>query len=58
MHYGDYFNKGWGQIVRFVGNVVLVVVGALLCVLGLWASIEAIAQEKGNQPWSCASNAA
>lgn len=58
MHHGNYFNKGWGQVARFVGNIVLVVVGALLCVLGLWASIEAIAQEKGNQPWSCASNAA
>ncbi len=58
MHHGNYFNKGKAQMARFFGNVMLLVVGALLCVLGLWAAIEAIADEKLTKPWACASNAA
>ncbi|CRK13265.1 hypothetical protein BN1723_009956 [Verticillium longisporum] len=46
------------QTCRFVANVVLFLTGFLICVLGLWASIEAIATEKGTKPWTCASNAA
>ena len=58
MHYGNWMNKGWKQKVRFVANVCLTLTGFLLCVLGLWASIEAIATEETTKPWTCASNAA
>lgn len=58
MHYGNWFNKGWKQTIKFIMNVVLTLTGLLLCVLGLWASIEAIAKEESTDPWTCASNAA
>jgi succinate dehydrogenase hydrophobic anchor subunit len=57
MHYGNWFSSG-KQIVHFLSNVLLLITGTLICVLGLWASIEAISQEEGTKPWSCASNAA
>ncbi|KAF6816937.1 amino acid transporter [Colletotrichum sojae] len=57
MHYGNWFSSP-KQIVRFAANVLLFLAGLLICVLGLWASIEAIATEKATKPWSCASNAA
>ncbi|KAF5000046.1 hypothetical protein FGRMN_2057 [Fusarium graminum] len=57
MHYGNWFKDG-KQTCRFVGNVILFLTGFLICVLGLWASIEAIAEGGSKQPWSCASNAA
>ncbi|KAF6809725.1 amino acid transporter [Colletotrichum plurivorum] len=57
MHYGNWFSSP-KQIVRFAANVMLFLAGLLICVLGLWASIEAIATEKATKPWSCASNAA
>ncbi|KAL9948850.1 hypothetical protein D7B24_004947 [Verticillium nonalfalfae] len=57
MHKGNYFSSK-AQTCRFVANVVLFLTGFLICVLGLWASIEAIATEKGTKPWTCASNAA
>jgi amino acid permease len=58
MHYGNWTNQGWKQTTRFVANVVLTLVGIMLCVCGLWASIEAIADEESTKPWTCASNAA
>lgn len=58
MHHGNWFNRGAKQTMRFVANVLLVVIGACICVLGLWASIEAIANEEKTKPWTCASNAA
>ncbi|KAF5024373.1 hypothetical protein F66182_3560 [Fusarium sp. NRRL 66182] len=57
MHYGNWFQDR-KQICRFVGNVMLFLTGFLICVLGLWASIEAIADGGSKQPWSCSSNAA
>ncbi|GJC78266.1 N amino acid transport system protein [Colletotrichum liriopes] len=57
MHYGNWFKDG-KQTCKFVANVCLFLTGFLICVLGLWASIEAIATEKGTKPWTCASNAA
>lgn len=57
MQYGNWFSS-WKNKVAFCANVILVITGTLLCALGLWASIEAIANEKGTKPWSCASNAA
>ncbi|KAG7135335.1 N amino acid transport system protein like [Verticillium longisporum] len=57
MHKGNYFSSK-AQTCRFFANVVLFLTGFLICVLGLWASIEAIATEKGTKPWTCASNAA
>ncbi|KAK1621940.1 aromatic and neutral aliphatic amino acid permease [Colletotrichum phormii] len=57
MHHGNWFKDG-KQTCKFVANVVLFLTGFLICVLGLWASIESIANEKGTKPWTCASNAA
>ncbi|EJT74603.1 aromatic and neutral aliphatic amino acid permease [Gaeumannomyces tritici R3-111a-1] len=57
MHWGDFFSSK-RQTARFAGNVLLFITGLLICVLGLWASIEAIATERVTKPWSCASNAA
>lgn len=57
MHRGRWFD-GWKQRCRFAANVALFVAGLVLCVLGLWASIEAIANEETTMPWTCASNAA
>lgn len=57
MHYGNWF-KDWKQTCRFLCNVMLFLTGFLICVLGLWVSIEAIAQEESTKPWTCASNAA
>ncbi|KAF4949573.1 hypothetical protein FSARC_13438 [Fusarium sarcochroum] len=57
MHYGNWFKDG-KQTCRFVGNVILFLTGFLICVLGLWASIEAIAAGGSKKPWSCESNAA
>ncbi|KAJ3545403.1 hypothetical protein NM208_g2516 [Fusarium decemcellulare] len=57
MHHGNWFND-WKQTCRFVSNVVLFITGIMICVLGLWASIEAIATETSTKPWTCESNAA
>jgi amino acid permease len=57
MYYGEWFSSP-KRIVLFALNALLVLVGLLLCVLGLWASGEAIAKDSGTQPWSCKSNAA
>ncbi|CAF3488219.1 hypothetical protein FGSG_08055 [Fusarium graminearum PH-1] len=57
MHYGNWFKDG-KQTCRFFANCLLFLTGFLICVLGLWASIEAIAQGGSKEPWSCASNAA
>jgi amino acid permease len=57
MHWGNFFS-GPGQVVRFLANIGLFLTGLIICVLGLWASIEAIATERITKPWSCASNAA
>lgn len=56
MRKGSWFSSR-ARIFAFCANVVLVITGTLLCVLGLWASVEAIANEKGTKPWSCANNA-
>ncbi|TEA13137.1 N amino acid transport system protein [Colletotrichum sidae] len=57
MHHGNWFASR-KQTVKFAANVALFLTGFLICVLGLWASIEAIATEKASKPWTCASNAA
>ncbi|KAF6832940.1 amino acid transporter [Colletotrichum plurivorum] len=58
MHYGNWFSSR-RQTVHFVCTSVLLLVGVLLCVLGLWVSIEAIANTNSTtRPWTCASNAA
>lgn len=57
MHHGNWF-KDWKQTCRFLANVVLFITGFLICVLGLWASIEAIATNGTTKPWTCESNAA
>ncbi|KAJ4147558.1 hypothetical protein LMH87_002070 [Akanthomyces muscarius] len=56
MRKGSWFSTR-ARTFAFCANVTLVITGTLLCVLGLWASIEAIANEKGTKPWSCANNA-
>ncbi|KAL2167096.1 hypothetical protein VTG60DRAFT_1716 [Thermothelomyces hinnuleus] len=57
MHYGNWFSSP-KKIVRFSLNVLLLLVGLVLCALGLWSSGEAIAQDSGSDPWTCKSNAA
>ncbi|KAH6981677.1 transmembrane amino acid transporter protein-domain-containing protein [Ilyonectria sp. MPI-CAGE-AT-0026] len=57
MHHGNWF-KDWKQTCRFLANVALFITGFLICVLGLWASIEAIAKNGTTKPWTCESNAA
>lgn len=57
MHKGSWFASK-GQTIRFVANATLLLSGFLICVLGMWASIEAIAKEEITKPWSCKSNAA
>lgn len=57
MHKGHWFDNK-KQITRFIANIVLLITGTMLCVLGLWASIETIATEKATSPWTCKSNAA
>ncbi|SPQ24395.1 9e913667-6668-4786-bfba-0f1c4a68793d [Thermothielavioides terrestris] len=57
MYYGEWFASR-KRIMQFLANALLVLVGLVLCALGLWSSGEAIAQDAGRQPWSCASNAA
>ncbi|KAM0330605.1 hypothetical protein ACHAQA_003554 [Verticillium albo-atrum] len=58
MHHGNWF-ANWKQTCRFVATSLLLVVGIVLCVLGLWVSIESIANGgSGSKPWTCASNAA
>lgn len=57
MNWGSWF-KGPRQIAHFCGNVFLFIIGLLVCVLGLWATIEAIIETGTEQlPWTCASNA-
>ncbi|KAK1702211.1 transmembrane amino acid transporter [Colletotrichum lupini] len=58
MHKGNWFST-WQQKCRFAGSSLLLLVGILLCVLGLWVSIESIAKGGSSaKPWTCASNAA
>ena len=58
MQWGNWFSSP-KQICHFVANVVLFIVGLLICVLGFWASVEAIIEAGTEQkPWTCASNAA
>ncbi|KAK1963305.1 transmembrane amino acid transporter [Colletotrichum sublineola] len=58
MHQGNWFST-WKQKCRFAATSLLVLVGILICVLGLWVSIESIAEGAStSKPWTCASNAA
>lgn len=57
MHHGNWFSSR-RQITRFTMSSLLLVVGFLLCVLGLWVSIQSIATASASKPWTCASNAA
>ncbi|KAK7967702.1 uncharacterized protein PG986_001979 [Apiospora aurea] len=56
LHKGNWFGST-KHIFMFVSNMILFLVGLLLCVLGLWASGEAIHNESGTDAWSCKSNA-
>ncbi|KAF7552554.1 hypothetical protein G7046_g7381 [Stylonectria norvegica] len=51
MHHGNWF-ANWKQICRFAGSMTLLLAGILICVLGLWASIEAIADNETTKPWT------
>jgi amino acid permease len=57
MYYGEWFSSG-KRIAMFVCNVLLVIIGTVICALGLWSSGEAIATDSGTSPWTCASNTA
>ncbi|KAL1859580.1 hypothetical protein Daus18300_009581 [Diaporthe australafricana] len=51
------YNKNWKMKVGLVFNILLVVVGFMLCALGLWSTIDSLASNSTHTPWSCASNA-
>lgn len=55
MNRGEYFKDG-KKMAAFAANAFLVVVGAMICVLGLWSSGTGIAGSKAAEPWSCKSN--
>ncbi|KAK4232825.1 transmembrane amino acid transporter protein-domain-containing protein [Achaetomium macrosporum] len=57
MYYGEWFTSP-RRIVQFSLNALLMLVGLLLCAMGLWSSGEAIARDSGTTPWTCKSNAA
>ncbi len=57
LNWGSWFASP-KKVALFALNALLMLVGVLLCALGLWASGEAIAQDAGTTPWSCKSNAA
>jgi amino acid permease len=57
MYYGEWFSSP-KRIAQFSLNALLMLVGLILCALGLWSSGEAIARDSGTDPWSCRSNAA
>ncbi|KAK4143167.1 transmembrane amino acid transporter protein-domain-containing protein [Dichotomopilus funicola] len=57
MHYGNWFSSP-KKVVYFSLNAMLVLIGVVLCALGLWSTGEAIAKDSGTTPWSCKSNAA
>lgn len=56
LYRGQYY-KNWKMTVGLVSNIILVIVGFLLCVLGLWSTIDSLASNSTHTPWSCASNA-
>jgi hypothetical protein len=57
MYYGEWL-RDWKQMCSFAATCVLLLTGACLFVVGLWASIDAIANESATKPWTCTSNAA
>ena len=56
LNYGQWF-RDWKNIALFFLNWVLFAIGAAVCVLGLWSSGVAIANDKGGGSWTCRSNA-
>lgn len=56
MHHGAWFRDG-RRTGLFAMNATLVVIGLVLCALGLWSFGEAFAQGGQVEPWSCKSNA-
>ncbi|PSR85886.1 transmembrane amino acid transporter protein-domain-containing protein [Coniella lustricola] len=43
--------------VGVVANIGLVIIGFLLCAVGLWSTIDSLAGSSSSKPWTCASNA-
>lgn len=56
LYRGEYF-RDWKMTVGLVSNVCLVIVGIMLCALGLWSTVDSLATSSSSRPWSCASNA-
>lgn len=56
LYRGEYL-RDWKMMVGLATNVFLVIAGVLLCVLGLWSTIDSLAENSTSRPWSCASNA-
>ncbi|KAI1484393.1 aromatic and neutral aliphatic amino acid permease [Biscogniauxia mediterranea] len=56
MNRGEWFKDG-KMMAKFGANVVLILTGLLLCVLGLWSSATAINSEAATAAWSCRTNA-
>jgi len=57
LYYGKWFATP-KNTVQFILNAFLVIIGLIVCALGLWCTGEAMAKDEGRDPWSCASNAA
>ncbi|KAI0593334.1 aromatic and neutral aliphatic amino acid permease [Biscogniauxia sp. FL1348] len=56
MNRGEWFKDG-KMMAKFAANMGLILVGLLLCVLGLWSSATAINAEAATSAWTCKSNA-
>jgi len=51
------YTKNWRKISLTVVNILLVLMGAGICGMGLYASGTAISEESGGSSWTCKSNA-
>lgn len=56
LYRGEYF-RNWKMMVGLATNVFLVIAGVMLCVLGLWSTVDSLSTSSTSRPWSCASNA-
>lgn len=52
MHNGNWVSSP-GRAAKFAANVLLVITGVMVCVLGLWASVESIIESESGKPWAC-----
>lgn len=51
--YRDEWFKDWKMMVGLASNIFLVIVGTMLCALGLWSTVASLSSNSSSQPWSC-----